>query len=265
MKAGTTSLYQYLRAHPDIFMSSPKELHFFSARSGNDLEWYKAHFAAAGRAIAIGEASASYTTYPESEGVPERIAKTIPDARLIYLVRHPIERMRSHYLHRLGAGKEGSPIERALIDNPIYLRTSCYAERIAQYLQYYAEEQVLIVRAESLREERASTLPGILKFIGIDAASAPTLPEREYYQTSEKLVPRAFAQALGRRPLPRTLLRYAPGSVARWGRRLVLQPIERERGNISLDLRQRLEDLLRSDVRRLRAYVGEGFDGWGIA
>ena len=156
MKAGTTSLFQYLRDHPDVFMSSPKELHFFSARGGKDLDWYEAHFAAAGTAIAIGEASASYTTYPDSEGVPERIAEVIPDARLIYLVRHPIERMRSHYLHRIGAGKERLPIEQALIDDPIYLGTSRYAARIERYLRCFPREQILIIRSEDLLAMRES-------------------------------------------------------------------------------------------------------------
>ena len=84
MKAGTTSLYQYLGSHPQVFMAQPKELHFFSYRAGEDTAWYAEHFAGAGAAIAVGEASASYTTYPDAEEVPGRIA-AIPDVRLIYL------------------------------------------------------------------------------------------------------------------------------------------------------------------------------------
>ena len=67
-----------------------------------------------GPATALGEASASYTTYPDADEVPARIAKLLPDVRMIYLVRDPIERIRSHYLHRLAAGKEDLPIERAV-------------------------------------------------------------------------------------------------------------------------------------------------------
>src|SRR5437867_237452 len=86
MKAGTTSLYQYLRSHPNVFMASPKELHYFSHRREASLDWYKAHFSAANAAAAVGEASASYTTYPECESVPERIADVMPDIRLLYLI-----------------------------------------------------------------------------------------------------------------------------------------------------------------------------------
>ena len=264
MKSGTTSLYQYVGHHPDVFMSNPKELHFFSRPGKHDVDWYSGHFTSAAGMRAIGEASASYTTYPDSEGVPERMASVIPEARLIYLVRHPIERMRSHYLHRLGAGKESAPIERALIEDPIYLRTSCYAEQIERFLEHYPRDQVMIVESERMRADRESTLHRILEFLGVDATSMPAVPDREYYQTSEKRVPRPLAQTLRRKQHARTLVKHLPDPVAGWGRRLALHRMPEERGQIPPDVRRRLEDSLRGDVRRLRDIAGGGFDGWGI-
>lgn len=102
-KSGTTSLYRYLRDHPQVFMAHSKELKFFASRTrwGFGPGWYAWQCSDADGAVAIGEASPSYTRYPQRRGVPERVAQVLPDARLVYLIRHPIERMRSHYLHRI--------------------------------------------------------------------------------------------------------------------------------------------------------------------
>ncbi len=119
MKAGTTSLYQYLRGHPDSVHGHPKELHFFSCEARvRTTDWYRARFADAGAATAVGEASASYTTYPDSEAVPDtdrrhdpRRAPDLPDPA-------SVDRMRSHYLHRVGEGKESPPIGGRCVDEP---------------------------------------------------------------------------------------------------------------------------------------------------
>lgn len=263
MKAGTTSLYQYLRQHPDVFMSRPKEVDFFTAGSVKELDWYRSCFADA-RERAIGEASASYTRYPESEGVAARIANVVPGARIVYLVRHPIERMRSHYLHRLGAGKEFAPVDRALLRNPIYLNTSRYAMQIEAYLEHFPAEQILIVGSEDLRSDRLHTLSQVYRFIGVDGSQMPAVIHEEFYTTAEKRVPRPAVRSVQRLPGVRRLARHAPLSMRRLGRRLSEGAIQAERGEISKDLWARLEDLLRDDVRRLRAHVGGDFDGWGI-
>jgi hypothetical protein len=264
MKAGTTSLYRYLSHHPEVFMSTPKELHFFSHKNGTDLGWYEGYFAAAGEAPAIGEASASYTTHPDAEGVPARIAEVIPDVRLVYLVRHPVDRMRSHYDHRVAAGKETTPIDRALTENPIYIRTSCYAEQVEAYLHHFPRDQLLIVRSEDLRAKRAPTLRAVYAFIGADESWVPSSTEQEFYRTTQKKVPRPAVQVLRRNRFARKIAHRVPGSVAKIGRRLAVQTSE-STSEITGDLRQRLEDLVRDDVRRLKTFAGEGFDGWDIA
>src|SRR5918992_1234170 len=111
-KAGTTSLWAYLREHPQVFMAEPKELHFFVAASNwkRGLGWYESHFDRAKGSVAVGEACGAYSRFPTHRGVPARIAGVVPDARLIYLVRHPIDRMVSNYVLnvRLGVERERS-------------------------------------------------------------------------------------------------------------------------------------------------------------
>src|SRR5437016_1007207 len=99
-KAGTTSLDSYLRTHPQVAMSSVKETNFFVEERawGKGRRWYEGLFDAAGTATAVGEASPTYSMFPLFAGVPERMARLLPEARLIYLVRDPIERIRSAYI-----------------------------------------------------------------------------------------------------------------------------------------------------------------------
>jgi hypothetical protein len=93
MKAGTTSLYHYLREHPQIFMPKAKELDFFAVETTwrRGIDWYAEQFAGAGGdEIARGEASTAYSKYPHYPNVPERIARAIPGCQLIYVVRLPL-------------------------------------------------------------------------------------------------------------------------------------------------------------------------------
>src|SRR5215210_7255111 len=99
MKAGTTTLYNHLRGHPDIFMTSYKEPEFFVAEKtwGRGTAWYQRLFADAPDAARLGEASTSYSKCTEFTGVPERIHSLIPDVQLLYVLRHPIARIESMY------------------------------------------------------------------------------------------------------------------------------------------------------------------------
>ncbi len=155
MKCGTTSLYHYLRDHPQIFMPSIKAPEFFAEEGnwGRGIGWYRRQFeGAAPGVVAIGEASNVYTKYPRYRGVPARIADHIPYARLVYVVRDPIDRIRSHYQTRLTEGTERAPIGRAVRENPIYLDYSRYAMQLDRYLDHFPREQLLVITAEDLRE-----------------------------------------------------------------------------------------------------------------
>ncbi len=261
-KAGTTSIYHYLRANPQVFMPETKELNFFV---GNDewpkgTSWYERHFDAAGDAVAVGEASPNYSKYPLFPGVPERVAKLLPDVRLVYLVRHPIERFRSGYLDEVRRGRQRNPIETTLDSNPGYLAASKYAMQIEQYLEYFSRDQLLVVTSEDLRRNRAATMRVVHEFLGVDDVAPATLTD-EFNRTEGKRMLRPLARRLRHLPGARAGARLVPG-VSRW---LGTRPLDPERAEISPAFERQLRDLLRDDVRRLRSYLGEEFDGWGIA
>jgi hypothetical protein len=271
MKAGTTSLHGYLRRHPQVFMSRKKEPDFFVS-GGNagawdgGLPWYEELFADAGTALAVGEASISYTLYPRFEGVPARIAEVLPDVRLIYLVRHPIDRMVSHLWQEIRSGRETEPsIDKALLGNPSYLDASRYAMQIEQYLEHFQLERILVVKSEDLLSQRESTLGRIFAFLGADAGRMPDGLKREYNRGADRRRRRRpIDHTLRRIPGYRLLARVSPRPLKRLKRELTTEQTV-SRPIVSDSLRQKLEERLGKDVSRLRDYMRGDFDGWGIA
>jgi sulfotransferase family protein len=264
-KSGTTSLAHYLRAHPNAYM--PRfEPHYFTAERRWKLgqAWYENQFKEAEDAIAVGEKSASYSRHPLYPGVPGRIADLLPDVHIVYLVRHPLDRMRSEYLHRRLNGKETRPLDEAVRADPSYLDTSRYALQIHRYLEHFPRDQLLVLTAEQLRHARHASLDRVQEFLGLDPAWEPPELGREYNRTAQKRA---------RRPIPRPLKRLldaslqvgvSPRTVERLSYRPVATKVDQTRIVFSDEVRARLEDELCDDVRRLRGYLDPEFDGWGI-
>jgi len=267
MKAGTTSLYHYLRTHPEIFMPAVKEPMFFDPRHNwhRGVEWYAGLFAGARpEHVALGEASTSYTKFPAVEGVPARIASVLPDVRLIYVLRHPIERMRSHYLYAVSRGKERRPIERALLEDRSYLDISRYALQLERYLEHFDLDRFLLLDSRDLAERRLETLRAVFRFLGVDESWVPPVLDREFFRSAERRMPPLPSRLLRRAPALAAAARALPASLRRLARRLPRPRVDLDAARIPEDLRRRLEDELREDVARLRRYLPEGFDGWGI-
>jgi hypothetical protein len=267
MKAGTSSLHHYLQSHPQIFMSPRKELDFFTKeRSSNrGIDWYESHFADADGALAIGETSPSYSKHPQYGPVPKLVARALPDIRLIYLIRHPVERMRSHYIHWVLKGTEREPIDKALLTNPMYLNCSLYALQIEQYLKHFDRDRFLIVTSERLRGDRYNTVDRIYEFLGVDPSLPGPQHDEEFHRSAEKWDNRPLAGKVRRIPGYRVVAGVAPKTIRKSYRRFVQKRIDPIDAEISDELHNRLEEMLKDDVRRLRSYMEADFDGWGIA
>ncbi len=181
LKCGTTSLHHYLSLHPQIAMSRPKELNFFVAELNWKLgpEWYASHFKR--EAAVRGESSPHYTNLPRFEGVAARMRETLgTQARLIYMVRDPYERLLSHYVHNEGGGYERRPMELALTPQSSYVTRSLYAMQLRPYLEAFSREQILIVDNRELALEREATVRRVFDFCGVDATFASAQFEREW-------------------------------------------------------------------------------------
>lgn len=269
LKCGTTSLHHYLSLHPEIAMSRPKELNFFVAELNWELgtDWYASHFDR--EAPVRGETSPHYTNLPRFCGVAERMRETLgPEARIVYMVREPIERMLSHYLHNVGGGYESRPIEVALADpESAYVARSRYAMQVRPYLDRFGPERVLIVDNADLAREREQTVRRVFDFCGVGADFTSEQFSREWETGSAKqeggfrLMDRAV-RLPGLRALDRNFDRL-PESL-RWAvERIVHDPGggPAPKPRLPDELRSRLVERLTGDVGELERITGRSF-GW---
>lgn len=266
MKAGTTSLYEYLKAHPDVFMPDKKELDFFvEETTARKRSRYEEQFAGAADAVAVGEASTSYSKWPVFPGTAERIAAWSATMRLIYVIRDPIERIKSHYVHDVLLGLEKLPFEDALRRNPIYLDVSNYSMQLAQYLDHFPSKQIMVVLSEQLRTNRRATMTRVHQFLGIDSAFVPANVDTEFHRSAEKRLPKSFAGRIVGTNAYGRVNQLVPRPIKRLARtHLVVQP-PAPRVELTESFRRELVARLALDVTALRRFLGDGFDGWGLA
>lgn len=203
-KAGTTALYAYLRWHPAITGPSWKEVSFFDRHWWRGESWYRGQFPLRSGRRLVGEASPSYLFHPLA---PERVRALVPDARLVAVLRNPVDRAYSHYQHEVSLGREPLSFEAALdaeeertrgeverlVADPrafspawwshTYVARGLYAEQLERWLAVVPPEQLLTLRSEDLREQPEATYGEILAFLGAPAHSLPEYPrvfERDY-------------------------------------------------------------------------------------
>ena len=267
-KCGTTSLHEYLDTHPEISMSREKELSFFVEEKNWRLgrAWYEAQFER--ESPVRGESSPAYTAFPLYQGVPERMARTVPDARLVYLVRDPVERIVSHYSHRTVNWPEMGSLEAALGDPGMrewLVTPSRYWKQLEQYLRLFPEEQLLVLDSDDLRAHGDATLAAVFAFLGVDSSfrslgftlSHNVAQGRRRQTRAGRAVSSALDRTLGPRAA-QALRTRAPAPLKAPFRHEVGAPV------LPGPLREELEEELRPEVDRLRAHTGLALAGWSI-
>lgn len=168
MKAATSTLQEQLALQPGIFMSHPKEPNFFSddAQFAKGIGWYSRLFVADGGVQLVGEASTHYTKLPTYPRAVPRLKLFLPDARFIYVMRHPVDRLISHYIHEWSMGVYHYPITEAVERHPELVAYGLYAMQLRPYLETFGTDSVLPVFFERLVREPQSELERVCRFIG---------------------------------------------------------------------------------------------------
>jgi hypothetical protein len=177
MKSGTTSLHEWLARQPEVFLPSMKEPNFFSRdevyRRGTS--WYGSLFAPASEGQLAGEASVSYTDPELCEIAATRMAALVPRARLVCLVRHPIDRLRSHYRHQVQRGRERRPFQEAILDPKAhYVAQSLYFRCLKPYIDRYPRDHICVVRMEDLSVDPPLAWNQVLGHLGLSLRPRPT-------------------------------------------------------------------------------------------
>jgi hypothetical protein len=269
LKCGTTSIHHYLGLHPEIQMSKPKELNFFVEELNWDLglDWYASRFD--DRFAVRGESSPHYTNLPRFDGVAERIHAHCPEAKLIYMVRDPVKRILSHWVHATGAGYETRELVPTLsAPDSSYIHRSMYWMQLQPYLERFDRERIAIVAQEELQGEREETMRRAFRFAGVDEDFTSEQFDREWekssakqggkYQLMERLVKlpglRSFDRNFDR--LPESL---------RWLVEKVVHDPEKppaRKPQLPDDLLATIRGRFGSDAAALQDFAGREFPGW---
>lgn len=211
-KAGTTSLYNYLQAHPCIATAARKEVHFFDRRSNlnKGLTWYRAHFPTRVEQFVAhhlrlqpfltGEATPEYLFLPH---IPRVVARVLPHIKFIVLLRNPVDRAYSQYQHAVVQGHETRSFEDAInyqwallgkeqanilqdkdyesytYMQHCYLMRSIYVDQLQRWMSLFPREQFLILKSEEFYADPAITLKQVLDFLNIPTSESQ-LKKNEY-------------------------------------------------------------------------------------
>jgi Sulfotransferase family len=209
MKSATTTLHEQLARQRGVFMTRPKEPNFFSddAIYARGWEWYSSLFSAAGDGVIRGESSTHYTKLPTFPRTVERMLRSLPIVKLIYVMRHPIDRLMSQYVHELTAGGIRVGLREAIDRHPELIDYSRYAMQLEPFLTAYGRDSVLPVFFPRLVSESQQELERIGRFLGIPGPMNWDFTLRPQNTRRDRLRPSPIRQALVQAPVLRSLRR----------------------------------------------------------
>lgn len=205
-KSGTTSLFEYLTAHPKIFMPGAKELEFFSdpKRFSKGYDWYyREYFGNAPAGSLLGEASTHYMMYPQA---PANILRTLPNVKLLAILRNPLDRAYSHYRMTVMRGREARSFSEAIenrlahpgaplpedpyhLENFSYLEFGEYGRVLDRYVELFGRDNLKLVFLDDLERSPVAVMQDIYAFLDADSAHVPPNVGRRYNVTGEKIIP----------------------------------------------------------------------------
>lgn len=276
-KSGTTSLHHYLRQHPALHLPEVKELDFFDAPEEQfeaNLDWYLQYFRGAGEQV-TGEATPLY--FRRSGLVPGRMRRLYGNMapRFLLLLRDPVDRAYSHYLHKVSQGTEPLSFEEALEaerERPkqkqrawkSYFRDGLYAERLEEWYDHFPPEQFLVQLSSDLRQRPQATLRSIFRFLEVDPETKIDTSSR-LNRTAERQS-RTLGTLLSILPpwLPLYLRSWTPESLRLRVEQLVRRRAISDRDPPKLDpqMRRQLRSAYEPHVRRLAHLIGWDLSNW---
>jgi hypothetical protein len=257
MKCGTSTLHEQLARRPGLFLSNPKEPNFFGddACHARGLGWYGSLFAKAEPQQLCGESSTHYSKRPTFPHATSRIAATLPEVRVIYLMRDPLERIVSQYIHEWTEREVSGSLDRAVQGFPHLVAYSEYAYQLEPYLESLGADRVLPVFFERMAHDPRRVLEEVCAFIG-DPSAEPAVWDPSVGRenvSSERMRQSPWRDALVHSPLGRALRRIAPQ-----GFRESVKGAWRMRSRpaFSPQLRSELESRIDRDLARLGRWLG---------
>lgn len=271
-KAATTSLYEYLGQHPQIYMSRIKETKYFAYEPHNPahvksdrqkypirtLDAYQELFVDVTDEIAIGEASPLYIS---SLSALQQIYQAIPQVKLIFSLRNPVDRVYSAYIMRVRAGYESRSVEQAMAEDAEAFRERTYHKLLIPWYEHFPREQIKVVLFEDIKRDAVQVMQELYDFLGVDASFAPDVSRHHQIGGLPKNQSRQNIVNYLRRY--RFLRFYLPKG-------LRMHFTEFARANLEKapplpdDIRQELAALFSEDIPALEEMIGRDLSVWGL-
>jgi len=279
MRCGTTALHEVLDRHPDIFMSQFKEPAFFAdpaqlavdsptireAGIAGNRGAYLALFAGASDERYLGESSTHYTKLPRITGVAERIAELSPQARILYLMRDPVERTVSHYRFAIKKRTERRSLLDAVRSDPLYIAVSDYAAQLQPYLDVFGGDRIWVGTLETMIADPAGELLRLHRWLGVTPPEGDPGPFPVRNTISGSVAVARGPETLhriGQTPsYQRVARRVAPGWVRSIVRRTLTRPLHANELSDPAALDQ-LRSMLVPRVAALETLTGRSFPEW---
>jgi len=284
MKAATTSLYTYLKQHPDVFMTSIKEPMFFNnfqketnfklhgrkTKKITTFEQYYTLFNSVKNESAIGEASPSYIS---NKDCPNLIHKHLPNTKIIAVLRQPVARAYSNYLHARRADRESiSDFETAFNKeterktenwSPLYHYKSkgYYAEQLEQYFNLFPKENIKVVLFEDLVKNPIRITQEVFKFLNIDNSFIPDTSKKANVSGTPKGLFGLFIMKLRYYNLIPNIQfsNYLPGFIIQF----IFNSAYKKANPLSADLKKRLTlTYYKEDILKLEKLIGKNLQHW---
>ena len=178
-RCGTTWLYECLAAHPDVYVSSPKELYFFTKNYSLGIEWYKNHFSSKGDARAWGEITPGYFYRPEAL---ERMAKNVPDARLFVILRNPIDRALSAFKFFYNDHYRGLSFQEAIQQDSSILEQGMYSQALDRLFGLYRRDRCLVLFYDDIVDSPGRLVEELYEHVGVYSGYRPDMLTRRVNQ-----------------------------------------------------------------------------------
>lgn len=298
IKSGTTALYHYLKQHPQIYMSLTKETNFFALESEkpdfywpgvqerishdsikiiqayrnsmvSDIETYRAQFLEVSNELAVGEASPSYLYSPKAA---ERIQQFIPNAKLIVILRNPVDRAYSNFLHCIRDGLEPfTDFAQALEEEKIriqnnwwwgfyYLSLGLYYIQLKRYFEIFDKSQIKVYLYEDLDTNPIGLLHDTFRFLSVDHTFVPNLSTR--YNATGIPKNKALHDLLTRsNSVKHGIKQFIPTKLYQQIRdNLMSQNLVKPQ--LAADLRRKLLEVYREDIFKLQHLIQRDLSGW---
>jgi len=291
-KSGTTSVYEYLKQHPEVFMSEVKETNFF-ALEGKEVKaednspeqtehypWainnrtaYEALFENVKSEKAVGEVSPMYLYNAEA---PEKIKEALPNVKLIAILRQPVDRLYSRYMHLVRENRQPSNDFRdALREDSIWWRRNdlvsegFYARYLHRYYDLFPASQIKVFLYDDLRNDGSRVMREIFDFIGVDADFVPETGTT--YNQSGKIKNKRFDALIGQNSvLVKTVSRISPNMVktiksSKGLKKLVnsLRAKNLEKAPLSNELKREMtSSIYQSEIQKLQLLLNRNLEHW---